>query len=44
MTTTPERRRLSGWCMAAPGARKKCAGCRMDVCQCDCHAPKEGDS
>lgn len=27
----------SGWCSAAPGARPKCAGCRMDGCACGCH-------
>ena len=36
-TPAPERRRLSGWCMAAPGARPKCEGCHMAGCEHSCH-------
>lgn len=35
--------RLSGWCMAAPGARVPHGQCRDLTCPCDCHLDINGD-
>lgn len=37
MTATETAERLSGWCVAAPGARPPCGDCKVPGCQHGCH-------